>query len=230
MGNPANAGAANGNSQKLTKNQKRRLRKKERKKELKQQEPVVKQEPKVKQESAATEDDKIEVEYVGMEPELQDNPLFSEFEDIFKKFASPEELTGANGGVEEGAEESEGVKKETPEEDEEGEEDKENEQQESKLSKRQMKKLNRLTVGELKQLVKNPDVVESVDVTAADPKLLCHLKAYRNTVPVPRHWSFKRRYLQGKRGIERPPFQLPGELIAHYNCARSGFTDGALLL
>jgi hypothetical protein len=34
-------------------------------------------------------------------------------------------------------------------------------------------------------------------------------QAYRNTVPVPRHWSQKRKYLQGKRGIEKPPFKLP---------------------
>lgn len=26
---------------------------------------------------------------------------------------------------------------------------------------------------------------------------------------VPRHWCFKRKYLQGKRGIEKPPFNLP---------------------
>jgi hypothetical protein len=29
-----------------------------------------------------------------------------------------------------------------------------------------------------------------------DPKLLVYLKAYRNTVPVPRHWSQKRKFLQ----------------------------------
>ena len=34
-------------------------------------------------------------------------------------------------------------------------------------------------------------------------------QAYRNSVPVPRHWSQKRKYLQGKRGIEKPPFVLP---------------------
>jgi hypothetical protein len=28
-------------------------------------------------------------------------------------------------------------------------------------------------------------------------------------VPVPRHWSQKRKYLQGKRGLEKPPFKLP---------------------
>lgn len=94
--------------------------------------------------------------------------------------------------------------------------------------------MNRLTVAELKQvrsrsrcslqegqtetftfdptclqLVARPDVVEMHDVTAQEPKLLVHLKATRNTVPVPRHWCFKRKYLQGKRGIEKPPFQLP---------------------
>ena len=46
-------------------------------------------------------------------------------------------------------------------------------------------------------------------MTARDPKLLVSLKAARNSVPVPRHWCFKRKYLQGKRGIEKPPFKLP---------------------
>ncbi|CAB4056431.1 SF3B2 [Lepeophtheirus salmonis] len=78
-----------------------------------------------------------------------------------------------------------------------------------KLSKRKLKKLNRLSVAELKQLVDRPDVVEMHDVTAWDPRLLVHLKSTRNSVPVPRHWCFKRKYLQGKRGIEKPPFDLP---------------------
>jgi len=46
-------------------------------------------------------------------------------------------------------------------------------------------------------------------VTASDPQLLVHLKAYRNTVPVPKHWSQKRRYLQSKRGMEKSSFELP---------------------
>jgi len=77
------------------------------------------------------------------------------------------------------------------------------------LSKKKARKLNRLTVAELKQLVKKPEAVEWTDVTASDPRLLLHLKSYRNTVPIPAHWSAKRDYLQGKRGIEKPPFQLP---------------------
>lgn len=48
-----------------------------------------------------------------------------------------------------------------------------------------------------------------MDVTANDPVLLASLKSIRNSVPVPAHWSQKRKYLQGKRGIEKPPFQLP---------------------
>ena len=77
------------------------------------------------------------------------------------------------------------------------------------ISKKKQRKLARLTVAELKQLVKKPEVVEWTDVTAADPRLLLHLKSQRNTVPIPIHWSAKRDYLQGKRGIEKPPFQLP---------------------
>ena len=85
----------------------------------------------------------------------------------------------------------------------------EDEEEEKNMSWRKLRKLNKLTVAQLKQLVKKPEVVEWVDVTAADPKLLVHLKATRNSVPVPVHWSQKRKYLQAKRGIEKPPFDLP---------------------
>ncbi|EPQ27290.1 uncharacterized protein PFL1_05213 [Pseudozyma flocculosa PF-1] len=78
-----------------------------------------------------------------------------------------------------------------------------------KLSQRKQRKLQRLTVAELKQLVRKPEVVEWTDVTANDPRLLVQLKSQRNTVPVPPHWSQKRDYLQNKRGIEKPPYQLP---------------------
>lgn len=62
-----------------------------------------------------------------------------------------------------------------------------------RMSKRKLKKLSRLSVAELKQLVSRPDVVEMYDVTARDPKLLVQLKAHRNTVQVPRHWCYKRK-------------------------------------
>ena len=38
---------------------------------------------------------------------------------------------------------------------------------------------------------------------------LVSAQSLRNTAPVPRHWSQKRKYLQGKRGIEKPAFVLP---------------------
>ena len=64
-------------------------------------------------------------------------------------------------------------------------------------------------MAELKQLVARPDVLEMHNVTARDPRLLVHLKSTRNTVPVPRHRCFKRKYLQEKRVIEEPPFDSP---------------------
>lgn len=88
------------------------------------------------------------------------------------------------------------------------------EENKQQMSKKKLKKRNRLSVAELKQLVQRPDVVEMHDVTSRDPKLLVHLKATRNTVTVPRHWCFKRKYLQGKRGIEKPPFELPDYIKA----------------
>jgi Domain of unknown function (DUF382) len=51
---------------------------------------------------------------------------------------------------------------------------------------------------QLKQECPRPEVVEAWDIRARDPKLLVYLKSYRNTVPVPRHWSQKRKYLQSK--------------------------------
>ncbi|VEL11040.1 unnamed protein product [Protopolystoma xenopodis] len=80
---------------------------------------------------------------------------------------------------------------------------------EKPLSKKKQKLLNRPSVAALKQAVARPDVVEMWDVCARDPLLLVYLKSYRNTVPVPRHWCAKRKYLQGKRGFEKPPFRLP---------------------
>ena len=80
-----------------------------------------------------------------------------------------------------------------------------------KMSKKARKLASRLTVAELKQLVRRPDVVEVEDCTAADPRLLVYLKSYRNTVPVPSHWSSKSHYLQGRRGVQKPQFKLPGE-------------------
>lgn len=71
-----------------------------------------------------------------------------------------------------------------------------------------------MSVAQLKTVVTRPDLVEMHDVTGPDPRLLLTLKATRNTVPVPRHWCNKRKYLQGKRGFEKPPFELPDYIQA----------------
>lgn len=80
---------------------------------------------------------------------------------------------------------------------------------ETRLSKKKRKNLNKLSIAELKALVANPEVVEWHDVSSSDPRLLVQIKAQRNIVPVPNHWSLKREYLSSKRGIEKPPFRLP---------------------
>ncbi|KAI4154610.1 MAG: hypothetical protein LQ340_001556 [Diploschistes diacapsis] len=83
------------------------------------------------------------------------------------------------------------------------------EQGEPKLSKKKRKELNKLSIAELKSLVKKPETVDWTDTSASDPRLLVHIKAYRNVVPVPMHWSLKREYLSSKRGIEKAAFALP---------------------
>jgi splicing factor 3B subunit 2 len=150
----------------------------------------------------------VEVEYVSADVQLDEtNPFFKHFQSVFSKFTPAEELTKEVDQEEQPAvDELEQLRK-----DEEyaifGNEEGEDEQR--PLSKKALRKMQRMDIATLKQLVARPDVVEIHDVTAQDPKLLVYLKSYRNTVPVPRHWSQKRKYLQGKRGIEKPPFRLP---------------------
>merc|ERR1711991_868466 len=78
-----------------------------------------------------------------------------------------------------------------------------------RLSNKKRKLRDRLTIAQLKQIVDRPDLVELHDPNSPDPTLLVLLKSTRNSVPVPAHWLDKRRYLQGKRGVEKAIFQLP---------------------
>ncbi|KAI8061124.1 hypothetical protein BC940DRAFT_279882 [Gongronella butleri] len=87
--------------------------------------------------------------------------------------------------------------------------DKDDENDEAAMSKKKAKQLLRISVAALKQKVTRPEVVDWWDANSQDPELLVALKSYRNTVPVPIHWNQKRKYLQNKRGIEKPPFELP---------------------
>ncbi|XP_066040610.1 LOW QUALITY PROTEIN: splicing factor 3B subunit 2 [Chamaea fasciata] len=153
----------------------------------------------------------VEIEYVTEEPEICD-PNFMFFKRIFEAFKlidkvkekEPEQAESTRAPQKKGPKEgTRGSDRDT------SEDEQEKKQEVPKLSKKKLRRMNRFTVAELKQLVARPDVVEMHDVTAQDPKLLVHLKAMRNSVPVPRHWCFKRKYLQGKRGIEKLPFELP---------------------
>ena len=79
----------------------------------------------------------------------------------------------------------------------------------STMSRKKLRELQRMSVAELKQLVQHPEAVEWADVASPDPRLLIHLKSYRNTIPVPSHWGHKREYLSHRRGMEKPPYELP---------------------
>lgn len=161
--------------------------------------------------------EEVEVEYVSEEPEIYE-PNFVFFKRIFEAFRLTDEVKKDKEKEPERAERTEnppapkrrgGDDGQKGSEGDSSEDEQEKKPEVPKLSKKKLRRMNRFTVAELKQLVARPDVVEMHDVTAQDPKLLVHLKATRNSVPVPRHWCFKRKYLQGKRGIEKPPFELP---------------------
>lgn len=76
-------------------------------------------------------------------------------------------------------------------------------------SRKQRKERQRNMISNLKSLATKPEVVEAWDVTAADPVLLAHLKSVASSVVVPDNWRHKRKYLQGKRGMEKRAFKLP---------------------
>jgi len=140
-----------------------------------------------------------QIEYVPAVEVTEADPLYQHFKNVFERLipkaapaaVKPEAVAAAEAGAP--AEGKAAPKTEA----------------EKALSRKQRKKLKRLDVAQLKQLVARPDAVEVHDASAADPKMLVYLKSYRNTVPVPRHWSQKRKYLQGKRGFVKPPFALP---------------------
>jgi splicing factor 3B subunit 2 len=162
----------------------RNKRKRERKKLEREEQRKLEEEQKAKEEEGKKEADlveEVEIEYVA-EPVIADG----EFE-VLKRFqeraaasiltADDEERpswdANNDGGL---GEEDDG----TP------------------ISKRKLREQIRPTVADLKREVERPDVVEAHDITASDPHFLIHLKSVPGTVPVPRHWGRKRKYLQGK--------------------------------
>ena len=174
---------------------------------------------KKKQSHGLQKEDEVEISYVQEDIALDfSDPMHRYFAKVFENFKITDPLPSAEEATKLEAKTDAvppivnlGDLKKVPKLAEDAEDDSDAEEDDSKpkISKRKLKLMKRMSIAELKQTVSRPDVVEMHDVTAKNPKLLVNLKAARNTVPVPRHWCFKRKYLQGKRGIEKPPFELP---------------------
>ena len=149
-----------------------------------------------KEKEAEAEKEKVEIQYVVENDADAVNPEYQEYAEILNKF-NPFAAEKVEGG------------EDTQESEEKGEKEEKEDKDQKSVSKKQKKKEKRDKIEVLKLLSDRPDVVEIHDVNSTYPWLLVDLKAYRNTIPVPRHWSQRRKYLQGKRGIEKPPFELP---------------------
>ncbi|KIW80782.1 hypothetical protein Z517_07399 [Fonsecaea pedrosoi CBS 271.37] len=166
--------------------------------------------PKVEAEqeqSAASKGGKIKSEDAHYDDPLADplivdeeNPLYDMYKNVMEKF---EEADKGDPAL------KEPEKPEVYYDDDDDIPDEDEENAAPKISKKKRKEMTKLSVAELKALVKRPEMVEWTDTSAPDPRLLVHIKSYRNVVPVPSHWSLKREYLSSKRGIEKPPFSLP---------------------
>lgn len=131
-----------------------------------------------------------------------DHPLYEQFREVFAKF---QELDKEEPELKEV--EKEEVFYEDDNDNIFGED--EEEAAVERLSKKARKAANKLSIAELKAIVRKPEVVEWTDTSAHDPRLLVNIKSSRNVVPVPTHWSLKREYLSSKRGVEKPGFALP---------------------
>lgn len=180
---------------------------KKKKRRRKRTKAVIKLNTEYRDGDNSDDDSDVEIEYVQEKIELpKSDPNYALFNKIFETFQIEEKVEPKVEPKKEPEvkkveeEEKDPLRLEEIEEKEDGVE---------KLSKKKLRAMNRMKIADLKQCVHRPDVVEMHDVNSKDPKLLVYLKAYKNTVPVPRHWCFKRKYLQGKRGFVKPPFELP---------------------
>lgn len=166
----------------------RNKRKRERKKEQKKREELEKNEKEavaVKRESP----EDVQIEYVPDKPAI---PETGDFESI-RRF---QELAAASMYVTDD-DEKKNRNEDTFQLNDEGDVV----QDGQPVSKRKLREMIRPTVAELKRRVLRPDLVEAHDVTAADPEFLIELKGTPFSVPVPRHWGRKRKYLFGKVSI-----------------------------
>uniref|UniRef100_A0A1I7V1G6 PSP domain-containing protein n=1 Tax=Caenorhabditis tropicalis TaxID=1561998 RepID=A0A1I7V1G6_9PELO len=199
---------------------KRKQLKSKKKKESKKRAKATKQEKPAQNGVAETkkeeleEDLGVEIEYVGetieIEPDHPNAQYFSAIFDAFKISTDAEDGHSYSHHVSKGEKKDDLGKIGQAErilQEEMAERAKED--TDEKLSRRKLRISLQPSIAKLKETTIRADVVEWADVTSRDPYLLVAMKSYRNTVAVPRHWNAKRKYLAGKRGFERPPFELP---------------------
>ncbi|GAB7327084.1 hypothetical protein MBLNU13_g11008t2 [Cladosporium sp. NU13] len=137
----------------------------------------------------------------------EDNPLYAQFRNVFAKFQE------ANDEEQQDTEVAAIEQEQRFDEDDNIQGEDEEEETIQRLSKKARKAANKLSIAELKAIVRKPEVVEWTDTSAHDPRLLVNIKSSRNVVPVPTHWSLKREYLSSKRGVEKPGFALPKFIV-----------------
>lgn len=133
----------------------------------------------------------------------------AQFASVLARFAPAEEVTGGGEDDANGREDGGAAASSSDDRD-----DNDATHNPTHLPRRERKALQAAALASLKAAAPRPDLVEAWDVTAPDPGLLACVKAARGVVPVPRHWAAKRAYLQGKRGLDKPPFQLPAYIEA----------------
>ncbi|VDL76360.1 unnamed protein product [Nippostrongylus brasiliensis] len=160
----------------------------------------------------------VEIDYVGEAPKLDENdPNYQYFNAIFNAFKiepKSEDGEGEDGAISSGKDHKKDEESNRASISEKILQEEINDRlndpnDPEKMSRRKLRLAMQPSIAKLKEATRRPDVVEWADVTSRDPFMLVALKSYRNTVPVPRHWNAKRKYLSGKRGFERPPFELP---------------------
>lgn len=133
---------------------------------------------------------------------LPDKDLANEFEHIFARFEQPREQLGkkqlTRASQTYNLESSDLVSS-----------DEDSEEEHAPISKRQRRKMNKVSIAELKASSENPNAVAWYDADAPDPYMNIAFKTCFNAIGVPSHWLQKKDYLSGKKGFELLPFKLP---------------------
>lgn len=141
----------------------------------------------------------VEIEYVVANP-LDDmdpnDPAYQEFASVFARFSGASEDEATEDVQMADEPEPKPVEAASSASAMSGDSDDEDGNKASNLSNRKKRQLRRLNIAALKQIVKRPDLVEIHDCSAPDPLFIIHLKGYRNSISVPKHWAQRRKYLQ----------------------------------